>query len=324
MRELPSNPHTVFVLGAGCSVPYGFPTGAALKETVQEHLLDDQYAPARERFARHGVPLARAAEIGRDLVHTRCDTIDEYLDGADSEEASAVKTIVASYLLERERWFARSNVFPGDWIKPFSKWMMGTSEPTVGGVAILTFNYDRTVECHLHRKIRADARKQRVAPRWKDIPFPILHLHGALGPTDGESDWWTALDADPTPDQVRAAAGAMLMVSDPILEDRWELARQFLREASRIVFCGFGYHKALLDRLECTRQHGFSFAGRTVAASRHRMDDDVVSKIADELGFGPDWLPEASDTLKALEWLGNPFMNTPKQLTRGLVVLSSD
>ena len=103
-------PGTVFVLGAGASVPFGLPPGVELKRKIA-HVLQKPNHPFN-LIARDLVGLRRPedlAEIGRSIDKAGVPSVDEWAR-SNPRYAQLVKTVLAAVLLERE---AGKDVLPG-------------------------------------------------------------------------------------------------------------------------------------------------------------------------------------------------------------------
>lgn len=194
---MPFRKPTVIVVGAGANVDYEMPTGAALlRNTI------DRYAHNYKqiRFSDEGL---YAFGAGRDpLEHPRvqqevrdiesfCRTmgaassrsIDDFvLDRPDL--ADRAKRIMAAELLKPEQQAVNDLPSKGwhQWL--FEQVCVGRGEDIKidsSQLDIVTFNYDRVLECHLARMLSARSRKGlRDCLTTVQADFPIHHVYGLL------------------------------------------------------------------------------------------------------------------------------------------------
>jgi len=173
---------TVFILGAGASVPYGFPAGAQLLHAARSldliNLAAKLHVPSSmidEIHALH-VALSRTHDASLDaLLELRPDIV------------ALGKRLIASLMLEIE-YNAALRPFPeqkDDWLTTFFGELAADTktvdEFAAGGVSVITYNYDRVFE---HRLSGAIAAHYGPAADYMGATrkIPIIHLHGSLGP----------------------------------------------------------------------------------------------------------------------------------------------
>jgi hypothetical protein len=165
---------TVFVLGAGANVPYGFSTGGGLIDKLRG--VDPQ-----SRMGNAGQQItARESEDCRAAVNDNMlPSIDAMLEHR-LDLIKVGKRMMATILYEQEA-AARPKSFDEDWMAlVFEK--MTTSAPTLevfatNPVSFLTFNYDRY---HEYRFIRALVARYKVGEHaaWAAISSMFIHLYG--------------------------------------------------------------------------------------------------------------------------------------------------
>ena len=247
---------TVFVLGAGASIPYGFPSGEDLLQEarrlspkeIHEHLCIESTDPIQ--------PLYDA------LVRTHDASLDSILD-LRTDLRDAGKRLIASLLLQRE--FNSTKHYPNrsdDWITLlFGELTAGTrslDEFVENQVVFVTFNYDRLLE---HRILGAlmchyDPNERACVDAMQKIK--IIHLHGQLARLPGFDDPNHVIPFGPSPglrqefcENINRAIHRILVVHEAQPQTiEFRLARSELNAAEKIVFLGFGYGETNLRRLE--------------------------------------------------------------------------
>jgi hypothetical protein len=252
---------TVFVLGAGANVPYGFSTGEGLLAKARELTVEQMASlTCGQMQARQMSPLANA------LSDNFLPSIDALLEHR-ADLRSAGKKLMLSLLLDEEQ-----NAIHGK-RKPDEDWMalvfaqMAEGADTVGAfgsnpVSFITFNYDRFLE---NRLIRGLVARYNVTSQeaWNAIGrFQFIHLYGSLGELPeqkiaGTPGYAIPFGAPGTPEvthkglALSAADSAIAIVHDPGAESRFAAAHALLHgESGQVLFFGFAFGRENVDRLQ--------------------------------------------------------------------------
>ena len=157
----------VLILGAGASVPYGFPTGNELRHWVCDMwtygngrpLLDDSannpHANRAIRILRAlkmlGVEASSIAKVGRMLAESKLPSIDRLVFHRSDEIGAAARLLISAMILDCESNDALMNSrAEGDWF--VALWTSLTAKrksladvPT-DKLTVFSFNYDRSLE----------------------------------------------------------------------------------------------------------------------------------------------------------------------------------
>ena len=274
------NVPTVFVLGAGASVPYGYPTGAGLSSKVLEDIICRQ-GPA---WWTQGEGLAKAAKrFALALKRSKTTSVDAFLEHR-SEFQKVGKLAMASALLscERDERVFPAQEIPGDWLAYLLTHMRGPFDAFGGNrVSFITFNYDRVLEHVLFDIVQN--RYGKSDDECADVlrKIPIVHVHGSLGPLPWQESDGQKYGVPPEPPDLILAADRIKIVSEGAEEDpEFEEARTLIREAKRIYFLGFGYNKDNVERLhlgEC-RKGTCIFGSALGLTPRERADAEYLLK----------------------------------------------
>ncbi len=264
----PIQHNTVFIIGAGCSMPYGFPSGQKLIEGILEHPLEfpgEQFIDALNQIAVDEQARSRLSLSG-------FPSIDQFLEKQQSLHSWG-RLRVSKIILEAERQYleasrtlsTRVNPTPGkqrqteirrfDWVQQL--WSQFLDCPLAEfenhKVAFITYNYDRLIE-HVLWTAMSTIHSDRAASRQALTRIPVLHLHGSLGQLQMGND-------DPTgsavPFGINASASNLLRLSQnwkfvwERLQDSPELqtAVEILARAERVVVMGLGAAVEVLEPL---------------------------------------------------------------------------
>jgi hypothetical protein len=167
---------------------------------------------------------------------------------------------------------------------------IGTERWRENRLDVITFNYDRSFEHYFSRVI---AQRTRVA---LDMAFScftsvrMVHVHGTLGDYPNDLTYGATLG----PDAVKRAAQRILVVSE--VDDTlptFDQAHELLRNARRITFLGFGFHRDNVRRLRFFDQP--------------MPDDHKVDVTGTAIGItNEDW-QTVRDTVLRGRWSGNPY-----------------
>jgi len=259
---------TVLVLGAGASKACGFPTGRELRDMICNQLLPGKNGEIRQllKGVSDWPPMTggiRCIEkFAEALSRSSRPSVDEFLEHHEDFCEVGKYAIAAALLLQEDeqRFFGttedvKRGSAEGEWYSYFFGRLGGSLDTFATDVdlAIITFNYDRSLEhwlmnalCNTYGKAESEC-----AEAMKRIP--IVHVHGQLGYLP-----WQAPNADESvpyragvsPEDISIAARCLRIVHEGAEHDEgFVAARKALGGATRVRFIGFGYHPVNIERL---------------------------------------------------------------------------
>jgi hypothetical protein len=270
---------TVFVVGAGGSCAYAFPSG-------QQLLLDAKVMTIEgiQDLTRNYYPNERIESFQAALIGCQSDSIDTLLEYRDDCEHLG-RLYIASKILRAEHQSSWVTNLPFGWLGYLFQRMddgCGSISEFAGNpVTFVTYNYDRLIEARISGGLRS-----RYLTREKDaedsiqqfwVRRPVIHLHGSLGPLRrvpfGAAQAGESIDTAIANLIERAAGGMKIVHQADGTTDEFSRARAALDEADRVVFLGFSFGRANVDRLN------FSCIGSNAQAicSRYGMTDAEVA-----------------------------------------------
>jgi hypothetical protein len=250
---------TVFVIGAGASIPFGFPSGSELLRSVR---LMDALGISNELGNFHN--LAETETFRLSLVESMADSIDGLLEVRSDLEAIGRKYIARKILVAEDAARSKHNDAE-DWLAYlFQKLSEGC--PTLESyfanpVSFITYNYDRLIEFRLMKALKARYRADPhvIFDQWKEKP--VIHLHGSVGELDDRLTTSVPFGARmhgeihdiAIANVLRRAADSIKVVhqADGNSSD-FAAARRLLDSAANVVFLGFGFGRTNVDRLDLT------------------------------------------------------------------------
>jgi hypothetical protein len=296
---------TTLVLGAGASMPYGFPSGAKLREQLCD-----------ERFM---LELTRHSDFHEDEIEIFCESflkssmasIDAFLarrgdhkvDPGGATYADIGKAGIALSLIKCEQsknlynfssednWYHYLWQFIGDSLEDFSK----------NKLSIITFNYDRSLEIFLLLAIQhAFGVAENVAAKHlKSIP--IIHVYGKIGDFScfgGEPKKCRPYFHAPSARDIRVASAGIRVIAEHRDDGpEFEQAQKALMGAERICFLGFGFDSTNVKRLNISKilkdrfsKSGFQYPSvyaTTVGMLREERERVIRLLTATGTGFAP-------------------------------------
>jgi hypothetical protein len=253
---------TVFILGAGANVPYGFSTGGGLVDKVRGK-------DPRVLMGNVGQQITqRQSEVFRQAVDDNLlPSIDAMLEHRP-DLAQVGKRVMAT-LLYTEEAAAAPRKFDEDWMSLiFSN--MARDAPTVdhfgeNPTSFVTFNYDRYLE---HRFIRGLVARYRADGReaWQKIKHMFMHVYGTLGILP-EQGGYGAANTQPINLGARDEPGVYTLgLALPVIERTiltvhdvadsratFGEAVQRVQSAEQVFFLGFGFGEENVQRLQTHR-----------------------------------------------------------------------
>ena len=236
---------TVLVLGAGASIPYGFPSGQELLDDVIDLLAANVSDFMRSKLN------STEAEIKVFLTELRgADTpsVDAFLQFRPSFVDLGKRAIANALIPYEER--AEGDLRGGWYQYLFERLATDPSEFGSNQLTIITFNYDRSLEAYLFRGLQKRFGLDADVALGLLKTLPVHHVHGHLGSFDPEADDYLPFGSGATTGAVQAAAKSLRIVHEELQESGViHKARTALARAHHVCYLGFGYHEPNLRRL---------------------------------------------------------------------------
>jgi hypothetical protein len=297
---------TVLVLGAGASIPFGFPSGRALLIRVANGLRHEHDSFAR-LLMNVGFEWHQLEEFGTSLARSSQPSVDAFLENR-RQFIPVGKAAIAAALIP----FENPELLMGrggeqSWYEYlFARLATRKGDLSPGRLAVITFNYDRSLEFFLLESLKhsfglSDEEAQELA-----IAVPIYHIYGQLGSLATAASSGRPYVTDVTPDTIQTASNGIRIIgegvsSNEVLAD----AAYYLSTARIVTFLGFGFHpenasRLRVDELLATDRPLYGSGYGLQAAERA----DVQSLFRHKIRLG--------DALKDILWFirDNPVLPT--------------
>jgi len=268
---------TVFVLGAGASAPYGYPTGYELKNQVLDFLKTES-----NNLVRFGYEQELIQNFRDSLFFSATSSVDAFLEHRYDEFLEIGKLSIARVLTKYEierTLFKKNNWYQylfGLMNAPFDKF--GSNK-----VSFITFNYDRSLE---HFFITAIKNKygigeEECAEKLKAIP--IIHVYGLLDylpwqKSDGR-EYKNKYSGDFETMRKTGSNIKIIHEKEDIERDpEFNRAHSLIEDAKKIYFLGFGYDSTNIKRLLFPYAQTMSFPRPKTIPIGIRVKEQVISE----------------------------------------------
>jgi NAD-dependent SIR2 family protein deacetylase len=244
----------VFILGAGASVPYGYPTGEELNKSIVLSLINEErlFQMLTTTFQNQTVEIKK---FPQDLKRSLRNSIDQFLVNKPQYEGFgkfAITHIIKSFENDEKRHYYLDR---GDWVKYFFNQFIGLNENEIRQreFQFITFNYDRSLEFLLTQAFKHGFEKDDAVIN-RLLYERIYHIHGSLGdlpifsktqriPFNLER---TAPDYCHEVYEMSKNINVMYERRQPTID---ESVRDKIYIADKIFFLGFGFDKDNFNRL---------------------------------------------------------------------------
>jgi hypothetical protein len=234
------------VLGAGASAPYGFPLGWQLTEQIIA-LLEDDEAPDLLSDSKSTIRKFVQAFEGSGQ-----QSIDAFL--AVRQEFSGIgKRAIALCILRAEKQCREKGLLYGDWYQFFLNEIARAptwQELQLGDIAIVTFNYDRSLEVFLHHALMHRYGREIEEVRAKVFQeLKIVHVYGSISPKIpfGAENSVESFAVE------KAAESIQVIPQSRGDTDEIRQCQRLLSEANVVAVLGFGFDPVNLERLGAGR-----------------------------------------------------------------------
>ena len=253
---------TTLVLGAGASMPYGFPSGARLREKLCD--------PGSLLSLHSKFPEADVRIFCNEFLHSGMKSIDAFLSRRGSQSlypphsvpsrgeptfGDIGKAAIAAILINCERHESLFQFGHDHWYEYLWSRISDSLE-TFGEnkLGVITFNYDRSLEYYLFIALQKafGITPSEAAAHLKKIP--IIHVYGQLAEltdicdVNTESRHYSNDHGDYA--YITAASRGIRVIPESRDDDAvFMTAREMLKKSKRACFLGFGFDPINLARL---------------------------------------------------------------------------
>jgi hypothetical protein len=263
---------TVLILGAGASVPFGFPSGRKLRDEVCTALYRAPRNDFRSILMDCGYNSQHIYDFGKDLHLSMQPSVDAFLEKR-LEYVEVGKTAMACALIPCERPYRLLQ----DWYEYLFNQMGDTLEDFRNSqLSVITFNYDRSLEHFLFVALKHSygLSDEECCEQLKAVS--IVHVYGTLGGRLYYEEESRPYDNEVTLDAVKRCASTIRVLHEGTIDDpELAVAHKLLNAAGVICFLGFGYHRVNIERL----RFDLLPKGKDVLGSAHEITPEEQKRI---------------------------------------------
>ncbi|NQT79158.1 MAG: hypothetical protein HQ555_02035 [Candidatus Aminicenantes bacterium] len=296
---------TVLILGAGASMPYGFPSGEGLMQEILEGIRLNLGKELFRTLLNFGFEPNDIDDFYTGLKHSRKFSVDEFLERQPDfmKIGKIAITLTLSTYEKKDELFEQKS--DKDWYRYLWVKLSDTTfeEFDKNQLSIITFNYDRSIEHFLFTTMRAlyNRSEQDCAKMLKKIP--IIHVHGRLGALPWQDENGRSYQSSIALDEVGNISNQIKVMKEQDDSPReFEEAHKILSFSQKICFLGFGYNPVNIRRLKIKEIIG-SDPRRVVYGTSLNFGDVERRNIANSWGINV--VPSHNEIL---EFLKNNFI----------------
>lgn len=278
---------TVLILGAGASMPYGFPSGRDLMDGIISHLDPKHNSEMPSTLKKFGITDDTLKDFFRSLAYSGRLSVDEFLEH-QPEYLKVGKLAISLCLIpyeEESRLFRSKH---GETLKKeswyeylFNELKTPFDSFNENKLSIITFNYDRSIEHYLFTVLKNAYGKSDDECAEKLSKIPIIHVYGRLGALPWQGGITRKYEPEPFYDEIESVSEQIKIFTEVVDNSKeFKEARGLMRNAKFIYFLGFGYHNDNLNRLEAKKFDKIHPRG-----TAHGLGESRIDKIQGDWGI---------------------------------------
>ncbi len=247
--------NTVFILGAGASKPFGFPTGLELKYYILNQL-EVKNSPMRSMLLQLIKDDIEIMEFCNSLNKSGLLSVDSFLEHR-TEFIKVGKLAIAYALINREdeQMLYQRNTGESWYEYLFGKMNAPFDTFEENRVSFITFNYDRSLEHFLFNALQSLSNEKSERCAFILQRIMVKHIYGSLGQLSWQSSDGKSYSTKINPKILEKASNQIKIISEKEKKALvFKTAQNLLNNADYIFFLGFGYADNNLRRLNILNQ----------------------------------------------------------------------
>ncbi len=265
---------TVLILGAGSNTNYGFPSGKELVDEICRPIDRTDFKDSKnssissKELINYGINPNEYSNFQKELIESRL-SVDSFIENRPEFDRIGRKAIAITLLKceNSDRLFRgkgpylhfenmRTTQNSESWYDSLWSYLaspFSLSDFSKNKLAIITFNYDRSLEHFLFRALKnsSGGNDADCARALKSIP--ITHVYGSLGPLPWEEKVGVPYDSNADSHCVERSYQFIKLVrtkADPANSEEFEMSHRCIDTASRVFILGFGFDYTNIRRLK--------------------------------------------------------------------------
>jgi len=304
---------TVFILGAGASVPYNFPTGDGLKDLICKNFVNEyNHFPVLGDWPGQLLTLENrrrnksAEDFTTALSKATGQSIDLFLSISESHLTVGKVAILHSILKSENQ--SQFRLKEDDWYTYLFERMMQEcwqqKKPelfTDNNVKFITFNYDRSLEHFIAESFVNNFSDLQKEVKLLDYAnnFPMHHVYGSVGllPWQTNSNSNNIVEygnIDKRYIQTKPALKSIKLIDERSDIDS-EKIEEILSDAERLFILGFGFLQENMDILQVhkylPKNHNTPIYATTKGIHPQRVKE--ISNYFNSINPAPAFVPKS-------------------------------
>lgn len=295
---------TVLIVGAGGSVPYGYPTGAGLRKDICENF-PENYVGLYTSTPKVGhefetLKYREAETFCKIFKNSSIESIDRFLSINHEIYGEIGKKAIVLSLLKAEleskfREDIEEKISRQDWYTFLYNKMISTfTDPDSylrfgeNKISIITFNYDRSLEFFLYSSMCnsfSHVQRENVAEQLKKLKF--IHVYGCLANPpwiDGLNYQRPEQKKQLTPELIDNLYPNIRTIHQRTKDNELKDLQKTIKKAKKIYFLGFGFAEEnlhILDLKNTVNQNQNIYA--TSLGLEANQEEEIRQKISGHL-----------------------------------------
>ena len=273
----------MLILGAGASAPYGFPAGRKLMNIILKHLDPMKGSELPVTLARFGIKANTIKDFSKNLDYSGRQSVDAFLEHRPEFLKVGKLAITLSLIpYENESRLFDRNKYETNWYEYlFNKLNAPFNSFHENKLAIITFNYDRSLEHYLITALGSAYGKSVEECSVPLNTIPIIHVHGRLGALPWQEGLKRSYEPEPFIDEIEAVSEQIKVITDDVQDSsEFKEASTQMHNALDIIFLGFGYHDENLQRLRIKE-----FGNKHPVGSAYGLGDSEILDVKGKWGI---------------------------------------
>ena len=293
-----TNP-TTLVLGAGASIPYGFPSGEQLRTEICK--AENRTLPLFEILEKSiGYRASDISNFVKAFLYSNVASIDAFLSRHD-HFVGIGKDCIAILLAQKEHPSRVIYANEDHWYKLLWQVLIEDARTIEdlkqNKIRFISFNYDRSLEYFLFEASKHTFGLDDFQALDVVRHFKILHVYGKLGefgldvPSNSARPYSVSID----PNLIKIAATGIQVIPEARDDSAaFQTAREWFAESGTIGFLGFGFDSLNVHRLGLIdvlkHRHGIKNQDiPQIIASVYGKTNAEINRIHQKLCKGFGW-----------------------------------
>jgi len=244
----------VFILGAGSSRGYNYPSGPELRTDIikacklairQKGYAHEDEKDFEARYLQNKYGIDKIRTFLDILITAQHNTIDDFIKSYSPLYDDITRECIALTLLLREQNFDKSNVFPIDKESVYSE-LIRSSYPNRESlnnkkIYFVTFNYDISLDVYIQDNIKKRFNLTDEEEKTYFKKRNIIHLHGML--LSNEIGWKMGRrygNFELSEGLIKGCAESIKIISDVQESDKeFQTAKDLIFQAKKYIFPWF-------------------------------------------------------------------------------------